>query len=195
MSYEEEQKWESDWWGKCLTTFGEETKQITYAHRMGLVIAPHPDWHWPVYDLEGKSVLDIGGGPVSILLKTMNPGRRTVVDPCSYPEWVHARYKEAGINYVSQTGEDFSFVGNKFDECWIYNCLQHVRDPELIIKNARSHADLIRIFEWIDIPPCAGHPHELKAELLDHWLGGRGTVEIPGENGCTALAYYGVFET
>lgn len=150
------------------------------------------DGHWPVYDLRGISVVDLGGGPTSILLKSINAKNPTVVDPCPYPAWISTRYKVAGIKYVTKSGEEFQ-PKTKFDECWIYNVLQHVQDPQLIINNAKKYAKTIRIFEWVDLPAHPGHPHELKADKLDKWLGEKGHVEEMNENGCTGRAYYGVF--
>jgi 2-polyprenyl-3-methyl-5-hydroxy-6-metoxy-1,4-benzoquinol methylase len=192
-------EWERQWWGDCTNTFAEETKQITYAHRMGLQNVSDGA-HWPYYDLGGKSVLDIGGGPTSILLKCHNGNRRVVVDPCRYPDWVRTRYEVAGVEYVVERGEYIDCVpsleGAKFDEAWIYNVLQHADDPQRIIQHARTLASAVRIFEWVDIPPHPGHPSELKAHLLSEWLGGYGTVEDmrrSPENGCNQKAFYGVF--
>jgi 2-polyprenyl-3-methyl-5-hydroxy-6-metoxy-1,4-benzoquinol methylase len=196
MAWHVEQEWERQWWGTCVNTFAEETKQITYAHRMGLQNVSDGA-HWPYYDLEGKSVLDIGGGPVSMLLKTHNASYRKVVDPCRYPAWVYARYEIAGINWDIAPGENFD-LSHTYDEVWIYNVLQHTDDPELIIANAREVAQTIRIFEWIDIPAHPGHPQMLTKVKLDEWLQGDGTVEdFRGnhENGCNQVAYYGVFRT
>jgi hypothetical protein len=192
MSHTDDQAWERDWWGTCANTYGEETKQLTYAYRMGLINMPIAG-HWPAYDLGGHSVLDLGGGPASILLKTVNGGRRVVVDPCRYPEWVTARYGLAGIEQVMAMGETYR-PDERFDECWVYNVLQHAEDPEAITATARASADAVRIFEWVDMPPVIGHPHTLTRNDLDRWLGGRGaTVALSGENDCWGTAYYGVF--
>lgn len=173
---------------------------------MGLENVPR-DGHWPVYDLGGKSVLDIGGGPASLLLKTINPGRRVVIDPCEYPGWVGARYDEVGIEYFRYTGEDYrdppsQFAEAKFDECWIYNVLQHVKSPKKIIENARKSANTIRLFEWIDMPTSIGHPHSLTFADLREWLGhfkykgdNWGIVNMTGENDCYGKAFYGTFKT
>lgn len=193
---EENQKFEKDWWGDCTNTFGEEAKQISYANRMGLEIIPTYDGKWPVYDLAGKSVLDIGGGPVSMLLKTVNGSDDLcVVDPCDYPEWVIQRYEQRGIKFYKFGAEDID--GDEFfEEVWIYNVLQHVRDPQRIIENAiKSCCGSLRIFEWIDTPPSLGHPHTLTEEKLNEWLQGKGTVEDINENGAVGKCYYGVFET
>lgn len=193
MTVVDPQEFEANWWGDCIQSFGEEAKQITYAHRMGLVNEPQ-DGKWPVYDLQGKSVLDLGGGPVSLLLKTVDGGWRTVVDPCPYPEWVEARYEAAGIRYVRTEAETADVPSMaKFDECWIYNVLQHVVDPKAVIETARRYASTLRIFEWVEMEPCEGHPHKLHAYELDAWIVGTGSTEYVNENGAVGLAYYGEF--
>lgn len=193
------QEWEKTWWESCnFNTFGEEAKQITYAHRMCLVNEPR-EGKWPVYDLSGKSVIDLGGGPVSMLLKTVNGTDLTVVDPCPYPEWVAARYEHAGIHWVQRNAE--SFYGNRsgdpqtdiWDECWQYNVAQHVIDPEAVIAAAKRCAKVLRIFEWIETPTNVGHPHTLHADELNKWIGGDGSVGYINENGAIGLAYWGCF--
>lgn len=187
------QEYERKWWGDACNTFAEETKHLTYAYKMGLTCFTGAGM-WPCYDLNGTRVLDIGGGPTSILLKCQRRGPSRVADPCNYPLWVKYRYYEAGIEFSPIKGEDLSW-GREWDEVWCYNVLQHTEDPELIIMNARRMAPVIRLFEWIDIPPHQGHPQELKEESLNKWLGGEGRTEQLNENGCNARAYYGVFPT
>ena len=200
------QDFEKDWWGDCTNTMAEEAKQITYAHRMGLVNNPQ-NGQWPVFDLEGQSILDIGGGPVSMLLKTVNGGDRlTVVDPCEYPAWTNSRYDIKGIRQYPMGGEQYTSK-EKYDEVWIYNVLQHVVDPQKIIENAKNSAKSLRIFEWVYLEPHLGHPHKLLPELLDEWIAAPNTLskdhdkgiieDMRGEkaeNGCNAIAYYGHFD-
>lgn len=188
------QEFERSWWSDCANTFSEETKQLTYAFKMGLV-AYNDGGHWPVYDCVSQRILDLGGGPSSLLLKCHNLGPASMVaDPCAYPAWVTERYQAAGIGLWRMKAEDLNFHVN-FSECWIYNVLQHVEDPEKIIFNARRAAPLIRIFEWIDMPPCEGHPQMLTEPELNHWLGGEGSTEHLNENGCYGRSYYGVFHS
>lgn len=190
----EAQKWEADWWGTCANTFGEEAKQITYAHRMGLVNVGQSGGYWPLYDLAGRNVLDLGGGPVSMLLKCINLGRRCrVVDPGDYPAWIHERYAAAGIAYTRAKAERSRRAGSKYDEAWLYNVLQHVEDPQAVVARAREAARTVRIFEWVDLPPYQGHLHTLTQLALDRWLNTVGTVEVITENGIEAgKAYYAV---
>ena len=143
-------------------------------------------------NLEGKSVIDIGGGPCSLLLKCYNTETLMVVDPLIYPTWVRDRYMQCGILYCQNKGEEFRAEG--YDEVWIYNCLQHTDDPERIIKNAQQASDIIRIFEWIDTSISDGHLHTLTEDKLNKWLDGNGKVGVlNGENGCRGKYYTGVF--
>lgn len=181
-------EFEKSFWGDCCNTYSEETKQYVYARLMGLTQV-----HTSI-DVEGKKILDIGGGPVSLLLKTYNLRAGKVVDPLDYPEWTKHRYAARGVEVVVGKGEDIDETG--WDEVWIYNCLQHTEDPGKIIRNAKKAAGTLRIFEWIDIPAHEGHPHELTEESLNGWICAReqkGFTTYLSENGCFGKAYYGTF--
>jgi hypothetical protein len=72
------------------------------------------------FDVAGARIIDIGGGPTSILLKTINLSPRSlVVDPLEYPMWTYERYSEKGIDSLICRGEDIFEEG--YDEAWIYN--------------------------------------------------------------------------
>ena len=173
--WSKEQGFESQWWGDCTNTFGEESKQIAYSKAMGIFPGP---WrggdHWPIYNFSGKKVIDIGGGPVSMLLKS-SVGSGTVVDPCNYPDWVGHRYAAHKITYVRAAAEDYlpKQDSKKFDLALIYNVLQHTIDPELIIRQTCRVAHALAIFEWVDTPPHPGHPHTLRSAELESWIGGQ----------------------
>lgn len=188
--WEKAQEWERDWWGACHNTYGEEQKQLLYANRMGL--QTFHDSKSPFnFDLNDISVLDIGGGPVSILLKCTNFSRARVIDSLAFPDWVLARYELARIEFERGQGEHLDETG--WDECWIYNVLEHTERPELIIQNARKAAKLIRIFQWIDTGLSAGHLHSLSETQLNDWLDGEGKVELINRGECRGKAYYGIF--
>lgn len=177
------QKWEKDWHGNCVNKVLGEYHQITsIAPKMGLsTIRTNKNSY--IIDMKNKNVLDIGGGAASLLLQCINV-KGMVIDPIKFPDWVYSRYDCAGIEWKILKGEDIDEIG--FDEVFIYNCLQHVENPKKIIDNARRAGKLIRIFEYINIPVCAGHIHTLEEKKLNQWLGGEGKVE---EN----KRYYGIF--
>ena len=181
---------EVEWWNGAQNTYHEETKQLVYASRMGL-LASWGGAHPPTFNLGGRSVVDIGGGPVSLLLKCINYSWATVVDPGRWPDWVHDRYTAAGIGYRQERGEDLTVMNA--DDALIYNVLQHCDDPEKVIASARKCAKTIRLFEWIDIEPYDGHPQTLTKADLEKWLGAAGFATELNEDGCVGRAFYGVF--
>lgn len=194
--WEVAQSWEQSWWGDCLNTINEEQKQLVYAEKMGLIRTPTPKTPYN-FDLQGKSVLDIGGGAVSLLLKCVN-FKGTVVDPLmkKYPKWVIERYREAGIDTYDSTGEEIveKFPeGTIFDVCFLYNVLEHVIDPKKVVESILELSKVVRIFEWLETTPNIGHPHSLTEKQLNEYLGGEGKVEKINHDGAVGLAFYGVF--
>jgi len=148
-----------------------------------------------IFDLGGKSVLDVGGGAYSLLLKCVNFKRATVVDPCSYPSWIYQRYDAGSIESVVSSGEDLlKRELGIYDEVWFYNVLQHTKKPEKIIKNILASGKIVRMFEWIETGVAKGHPINLTKNNLDLWLKGVGKVEQLNEGGCVGLCYYGIFK-
>jgi hypothetical protein len=181
---------EMDFWAGCRNTFGEETKQLLYLRKMGFALSP--TWRSNfAFDAKGRSFIDFGGGPVSVLLKFDNLGMSTVVDPAPWPDWVRARYAASNIDLLSIAAEDYSLMHQPHDVALVYNCLQHVSDPEKIVKNALASAKELKLFEWIDTPPHPGHPHTIRAADLERWTGKKGTtVQLNGESECTGRAWY-----
>ena len=184
---------ERSFWGDCTNTYCEEQKHFVYARLMGLewegegpVLAKHG------FNVGGKKVLDIGGGPCSMLLKTINLAAGSMVcDPIVFPDWVYERYRLKGIESSRSCGEEMAFEG--FDEVWIYNVLQHVKDPARVIENARKAAPVLRFFEWVNIPAHIGHPHELTEAALEAWIEQKGSLVRLNERGCFGTAFHGVF--
>ncbi len=193
MSWDKATEWESKWWGNCVNTLGEQEKQLVYAQRMGLKFFHDGKSPYNI-DLTGKQIIDIGSGPTSLLLKGVGFTGAIAVDPISFPVWVYARYEAAGISTWTMPAECLP-TDIEVDEAWIYNVLQHTKDPERIIKNAQRSAKIIRIFEWIDTPTNVGHIHTLTEENLNRWLNGYGKVAHIAERNCTGKAYYGIFPT
>lgn len=191
---------EAAWWGDCGNTFHEEEKQLVYTRYMGLLPIIAGPWqggqpgHPPSFDLDRRSVIDVGGGPVSLLLKCVNrsPACR-VIDPALYPPWVAMRYAACGIRYDYLRGEDMDepeWVSYPYDEAWCYNVLQHVDDPERVAANMRRAAAGVRVFEWIDLPAYPGHPQALTEADLNRWFGVTGGVADVDESGATGRAWF-----
>jgi SAM-dependent methyltransferase len=124
----------------------------------------------PDLNMGTKTILDVGCGPVSMLLRATHGGA-VGVDPQLMSEETKAKYAAANVALHFGKAEDFE-PGRRFDEGWIYNCLQHVDDPNKVMAMMLRSVDSVRIFEWIDTPPSEGHPHTLTSEHFDRWLSG-----------------------
>ena len=175
---------ESSYWGDCTNTFDEDQKHYIYAKYMGLERRRFS------FNANNKSILDIGGGPTSMLLKTFNLKKGKVCDPLNFPNWIYERYKIKNIDYQLIPGEDVKEHG--WDEVWIYNCLQHTNNPSLIIQNALKAAKTLRIFEWVDIPPHEGHPQMITKNFLDNAIDKQGQTVQLAESGCFGKAYFNI---
>lgn len=208
----EAQKHEAEYWGNCLgmRAWGEFTKQEMYGREMGLFDDYGKDEvgndMQGELDLRGRHVLDIGGGPVSMTLRCVNAGRLFVADPLSWPASALRRYENYGITFLQVPAEELPAPENDdsgrglFDEVWMYNVLQHVDDPQKVLKNAISHiapGGKFRIFEWIHIPADKCHPHVLTPAMLLNGLTGLRVdrIRIPRlkEFWSDANAFVGVF--
>jgi hypothetical protein len=182
-------EFESGYWGDCTNTFDEEQKQYVYARCMGLTVR-----HFQVVTPPKIRILDVGGGPASLMLKVSDLQEGLVWDPLLYPKWTWDRYAAKNIRVHHAYGENLDEQG--WDEVWLYNCLQHTHDPARIIANCLRAGKVFRLFEWIDIPPHDGHPQMLTQELLDQWTGARGRVaEFNNEQGCMGRAYFNAIVT
>lgn len=193
MSWEQDQEWERAWHKDCANSFAEEAKQYDYATKMGLDLYAYYENERKGFNFKDFTIVDIGGGPYSILLKSQ-AARRVVVDPCQYPHWTKVRYKECEIELHQVAGEDMKFR-TKFDIALIYNVLQHVKDPKQVIEKARYYSKVIYIFEWLEVEPTNGHPHMLKEKELNEWLGGFGRVEHNPQGAWKGISYAGVFKS
>ena len=159
------QKWEKEAWGSEIylsPNNGEVRKQNSYAVYMGL---SKPEDQLTIsatdglnIDLKNKSVLDVGCGPVSMLLRSSNFNRAVGVEPLDYGTEVDKAYSSRGIELLKIPAEEMSFSALEFDEVWMYNVLQHTYDPETILQNIKGVGKVLRIFEWINTNVAQGHP-------------------------------------
>jgi len=161
--------------------------QITYARLMGLfeaygnagALERFHAYDCPVFDLGGRSVVDVAGGPCSLLLRCSRIGPARVVDPGAFPEWVVHRYDEHGIYVAPIPAEDYAYPDGTVDEVWMYNALAHVCDPASVLRAAMKNCRVLRIVEGIECGTDVQHPHSLTAAGLADVLGPGGRVVAP----------------
>lgn len=202
-TWEEAQEEELAFWNTPGAELGEQLKQLVYAKYMKLDFIH--DGNSPyVIDKTGLDILDVGGGPVSLLIKT-TANRKTVIDPCPFPNWVHDRYDANDVGLVSATGELFYKpkykLENTHDEVWMYNVLQHTESPQRIFDNIHKvlkSGGVFRFLDWIDTPTNTAHPISLSYETLSEWLAKYYDQPLLktniNENGAVGTIAYGVFQ-
>lgn len=181
------QHWERNWWMTNRNCHKGEIEKNEYVAKMMFLHDGCPE----------AKVLDIGCGPLSLLLRI--PVKEGVaLDPIDYGD-LEESYKLKGIKRLIKRGEDLNLEDGNFDEVWIYNCLQHVENPQLILENAIKVGTKVRIFEWINIKPYKGHLHELKSTLLmepfknARWKTLMSTTGTLNNNGLHGDYFMGIF--
>ncbi len=182
---------ELEFWSTYSSHLCETDKQTFYAIQTGLVT----DDKYPyVINMNGKSVLEIGGGPVGLTLRVPSNSRRKVIDPSPYPQWVKDRYQYFGIEYESIKAEDMNESG--WDEVWLFNVMQHIDNPDQAFENIIKSAKVIRIFEWLNTPIDESHPSSFTKEWYDNKLNIIGaTMPVRQPYMYQTDAYYGVYNT
>jgi glycosyltransferase involved in cell wall biosynthesis len=170
--WQEAQVFESDWWGLCWSPRWDEElkKQETYHRLMGI----------STRNFGSARILDVGCGPVSLLQRTKH-GPSRGVDPLRVSVETRARYSVAGVELLSVPAEEMP-VDKTFDEVWMYNCLQHTRDPGEILRRiiqCTAPGSVVRIFEWIETGVAPGHPQNLTESLfVEHFRGAQWSQRI-----------------
>jgi 2-polyprenyl-3-methyl-5-hydroxy-6-metoxy-1,4-benzoquinol methylase len=151
---------ETTYWLDVLTS-DEKIKQNDGFLRYNPVLGLNTD------NVAGKRIIDIGGGPISIMYH-FDLGNSAIVDPLVLPEKYIKKYAEKRITYYQVKAEDFltNWNGEKWDEVWMYNCLQHVQAPEIILSNLRNVASVLRIGEPIGTGTDNEHPYSFTKEWL-----------------------------
>lgn len=199
-THEEAQAEELAFWNTPGAELGEQLKQLTYAKYMKLDFI-HDGSSPYVIDKTGLSILDVGGGPVSLLLKTI-ADKKVVIDPCEFHEWTIDRYHANGVDIYRRNGETLTRViqNKKFDEVWLYNVLQHTEDPKKIFDNVfkvLKKGGVFRFLDWVDTPTNTAHPISLGYQELAAWLSNYDQPLLKtniNENGANGTIAYGVFQ-
>jgi len=148
-------------------------------------------------DFIGKSIIEIGPGPLGVTLLTEKFSKAIIVEPLIYKwgqEYVNL-YMEKNIIIETTPYENLT-IEEKVDETWFFNVLQHVIDPELQLRKAKETSKVVRIFEPINYPIELAHPHLLTKDLFTGIFGEDfGTTYIGSSipNFHTADCYYGTW--
>jgi 2-polyprenyl-3-methyl-5-hydroxy-6-metoxy-1,4-benzoquinol methylase len=151
--WKDAQKAETDSWNEVLNnSYLLEITDLYYRHHktMGL-----PE----VGDKRILNVADIGCGPLSMMLH-FDEVWGLAVDPIGFDKkWID-RYEVHGIRFIQSDAESFleNYTGTRYQEVWMYNVLQHVKNPEFILDNLWKVGKVLRISEPCLTPITIHHP-------------------------------------
>jgi len=149
------------------------------------------------YDLQNKSVIEIGPAKIAGLSYCKNYTKSYVIEPLVFDDTIKYYEDKPNIVFIREPAEKCEFP--KADEAWIFNLLQHVIDPVTIINRCKQNVKIIRFFEAIDTGTNEIHPfafsfdffcEQFGKENVKLYRGGSGGEEFHGSD-CA----YGVWES
>ena len=130
-------------------------------------------------DQHGKTVLEIGPADFPALAYCQNY-QGIVIEPMQ-SDCLSLICETRDIQIINSPVEEADLPSA--DSCWIFNVLQHVIDPELLIAKCKEVSQVIRFFEPVDYGTCEYHPHTFSQRDFARWFGDsvrRYTDRLPG---------------
>lgn len=124
-------------------------------------------------DLQGKRILDVGGGPNSILLRVINNGASVIVDPTKYTENISGLssiFNSKNILFVCSTLEDLPIQYANYDEVWCYNTIMHTENSTEFIESLKQRVKpggIFRIMEPLTSRNDGHHPTTVTNNTFD----------------------------
>jgi hypothetical protein len=117
-------------------------------------------------ECKNKKILEIGPAFYPALLFT-DAKEKFALEPLfdKFPEEIKKLYNDNNINVIIDKAENLD-TNLIFDEIWIFNLLQHVQDPDVLLEKCKKVGKIIRIFEPIEWPTDICHPHSFTFEYF-----------------------------
>lgn len=119
------------------------------------------------FDQNGKRILEVGPADFPALAYCHNY-RGVIVEPMPSPH-LSDICREREIEVLTNPVEEIDLP--QVDEAWIFNVLQHVIDPDLLVEKCKEAASVVRYFEPVDYPTCEYHPHTFSEADFIRWFG------------------------
>ncbi|KKS77420.1 MAG: hypothetical protein UV51_C0007G0018 [Candidatus Woesebacteria bacterium GW2011_GWC1_42_9] len=123
------------------------------------------DFHQP-----NKTILEIGCSDYPALFYCDSYKNGYIIEP-QQNDILKTLCATQGIVILPGVAEDVPFP--EVDEVWIFNLLQHVMDPALIISKSKAASRIIRFFEPINCKPLdIGHLHDFDLDYFNSSFSG-----------------------
>lgn len=180
MNWERANEIESNYWGIFTAELMTLKHQELYIDALN-IRSDYFDVIDNSLNFSDKKILDVGGGPASLLLRTNNTKGNchdgiiegVIIDPVIITEHQLDRYKYFNLNFINDKGENIDLYyndKNHFDETIIYNCLQHVENPIEILDKITHISKRIRLSEPINASTDEAHLHEFTSKYFDDYF-------------------------
>lgn len=154
----------------AVVSYDEESSRRSYAHIF--------DYLGMSFEQNGRYIVEVGCGAYPAVSFCRN-AVAVAIEPLSFPS-----RPPIGVRWIQSALEDIPLRDlPQANEVWLFNCLQHVRDPELVIERSKEMAPTIRFFEPVEYPTCVYHPHTFTQSDFERWFGDsvkRYTDRLPG---------------
>lgn len=150
-----EQEWWQEWFGEHG---GNDDEWLAFIMRSFGITAED--------QFAGQVLVDVGGGPIGILSK-LSARRRVVIDPQSTPS------VDPTLERLIAPGEEIPLEDGTADVVFMYNVLQHVRDPRQVLDECVRIAKpggRIYLNDQLYVPTDPAHPHTLTESLFQSWF-------------------------
>lgn len=109
------------------------------------------------FDLQGRSIIEIGPANFPALRYCNNIGASYIIEP-TVTQHLKDCVEGRKISIIGLPAEEVNFP--MVDEIWLFNILQHTINPDLIIEKCKKSAKAIRFFEPIEAGIDECHLHE-----------------------------------
>lgn len=117
---------------------------------------------------KGKIIMEIGCADVPALMFCENYATSYIIEPLPSPILLELT-KDLPITILVSPAEHLEFP--VVDEVWLFNVLQHVIDPDVIIDKCKKAANVIRFFEPINDGVDLCHLHTFTLEYFQKHFG------------------------
>lgn len=118
-------------------------------------------------DQKGKTIVEIGCADVPALM-FCSDYLGIIIEPMP-SEILQTLIKDLHIQLAVAPAEHYDFP--QVDEIWLFNVLQHVIDPTVIIDKCKATAKVIRFFEPINDHIDICHLHSFTLEYFQQHFG------------------------
>jgi hypothetical protein len=115
------------------------------------------------FDLKNQSILEVGPAKIACLCFCENYEKSYIVEPLIFEDTLDF-YNSKNIEMIHEPIE--LCVLPKVNQSWIFNLLQHVIDPHIVIEKMKECSEIIYFFEPIDYPMDEKHIHSLNEEFF-----------------------------